>query len=37
MDLGSAFNLAAEFEGRVIWYGDEEVCGYIGLKPGASL
>jgi hypothetical protein len=37
MDLGSAFNLAAEFEGRDMWYGDEEVCGYILVKPGASL
>jgi hypothetical protein len=37
MDLGSVFNLAAEFEGRVKWYGDEEVCGYIGMELAASL
>jgi hypothetical protein len=37
MDLGLAFNLAAEFEGRAIWQRDEEVCGYTGTRPGASL
>jgi hypothetical protein len=36
MDLGSVFNLAAEFEGfdgfegRVVWCGGEEVCGCTG-------
>jgi hypothetical protein len=37
MDLASVFNLAAEFEGRVIWYGGEEVCGFIAMKAGASI
>jgi hypothetical protein len=31
MDLPSVFNLAAEFEGRVVWYGGEEMCGFIAI------